>query len=363
MFPTKSIFNLARSLRTHVAGSWSRLPLAILGTASRVGTAPMLAVAGLTLVLFSDPGLAQTNAPAANAGKAASDAPQAPVVLPGKGLAQHDFFYAGEAKEERMSIVRGGRIVWSYTHPGRGEISDAALEPNGNILFAHQFGITEITPDKKVVWNFDAPAQTEIHTAQPIGANSVWFIQNGSPAKFIVINKATGKIEHQFELPVKNPDSVHGQFRQARLTAAGTILVAHMDSHRVVEYDLDGKVLWSQDVRSCWSAKPLANGNILIAGGGDKFVREINRKGETVWEWTAADAPEYKSSNIQTATRLPNGNTIINNWFNQWSDKIDPSNAPVQAIEVTPDKKVVWALRAWSPPADLGPSTTIQILD
>ncbi|MGA3261429.1 MAG: hypothetical protein ABSE35_21310, partial [Bryobacteraceae bacterium] len=199
----------------------------------------LLAISGLAL--FSHQGWAQTNAPAANAGNAASIAPQAPAVLPGNGLAQHDFFYAGEAKEERMSIVRGGQVVWSYTHPGRGEISDAVLEPNGNILFAHQFGITEITPDKKVVWNIDAPAGTEIHTAQPIGANSVWFIENGNPAKFIVIDKTTGKIEHQFELPVKNPGSVHGQFREARLMAAGTILVAHMDSHRIVEYDLDGK--------------------------------------------------------------------------------------------------------------------------
>jgi len=30
---------------------------------------------------------------------------------------------------------------------------------------------------------------------------------------------------------------------------------------------------------------------------------------------------------------------------------------------VTPDKKIVWALRSWEPPADLGPSTTIQVLD
>jgi len=301
-----------------------------------------------TLISLSGAGMAQTNAPAA---------------LPGKGLAQHDFFYAGESKVERMSIVRGGQVVWSYTHSGKGEISDAVLEPNGNILFAHQFGITEINLDKKVVWNFDAPERTEIHTAQPIGANSVWYIQNGNPAKFTVMDKASGKIEHQFELPVKNPGSVHGQFRQARLTVAGTILVAHMDAHKVVEYDLDGKVLWSRDVANCWSAAPLGNGNILVSGAGDKFAREINRKGETVWEWTAADAPEYKFSNVQTATRLPNGNTIINNWFNEWGDKLDSSNAPIQAIEVTPDKKVVWALRAWTPPSDLGPSTTIQILD
>ena len=28
------------------------------------------------------------------------------------------------------------------------------------------------------------------------------------------------------------------------------------------------------------------------------------------------------------ATRLPNGNTVINHWVNQWSSKIDPATAP-----------------------------------
>ena len=286
----------------------------------------------------------------------------APAILPGSGLAQHDFFYAGESKSERMYIVRGGKIIWDYTHPGKGEISDAVLQPNGNILFAHQFGVTEISADKKVIWNYDAPPKMEIHTAQPIGTNSIWFIQNGNEPKFILMNKANGNIEHHFSLAVKDTNSVHGQFRQARLTDHGTVLVAHMSLGKVVEYDLDGKELWSVAVPGVWSAKPLANGNILAASSR-KFVSEINRRGDTVWEWTAADAPDYKFSNVQTAERLPNGNTIINNWFNQWSDKLDMTNAPVQAIEVTPDKKIVWALRAWTAPADLGPSTTFQILD
>jgi hypothetical protein len=287
----------------------------------------------------------------------------APAILPGNGLAQHDFFYSGEAREERLSIVRDGRIVWSYTHPGRGEISDAVLEPDGHILFAHQFGVTEITLDKKVVWNFDAPANTEIHTARPYGTNSVMFIQNGNPAKFIVMNKTTGDIEHQVALPAKDTNSVHRQFRRVRLTAAGTLLVAHLDLGKVVEYDWDGKALWSQNVSNCWSAEQLPNGNILAATSGAQVVREINRQGETVWQWTPADAPGYKFSNTQTAIRLPDGNTIINNWFERLPGNLDSSNAPVQAIEVTPDKKIVWALRSWTPPAVLGQSSTIQILD
>jgi len=289
-------------------------------------------------------------------------APTVSAVLPGKRLDQHDFFYAGEAKQERMFIVRNGAVVWSYTHDGRGEISDAVLLPNGNILFAHQFGVTEINSDKKVVWNHDAPANTEIHTAQPFGANSVWFIQNGDPAKFIVISKGSGRVEREFVLPVKNPKGIHGQFRHARLTAAGTILVAHMDLGKAVEYDLEGKELWAKEVPGVWSATPLRNGNVLAVSNRG-FVRELNRQGETVWEWTPSDAPDYKVSNLQLASRLSNGNTVINNWFNEWSGPLDTNNPPVQAIEVTQEKQIVWVLRSWSAPADLGPATTIQLLE
>ena len=82
--------------------------------------------------------------------------------LPGKGLAEHDFFYAGEAKTRDMFIVRKGQVVWSYHDTtGKGEISDAVLLSNGNILFAHQFGVTLISPEKKVLWHYDAPPKTE----------------------------------------------------------------------------------------------------------------------------------------------------------------------------------------------------------
>ena len=288
--------------------------------------------------------------------------PASPQQLPGKGAKQFDFFYAGEAKARNMYIVRNGKITWSYIDTtGKGEISDAVLMSNGNILFAHQFGVTLINPEKKVLWNYDAPAGFETHTAQPIGKDHVVFIQNGNPAKLFVMNTKTGKTEKEFELAVKNPTSTHGQFRHARLTKAGTILVAHMDMGKVREYDVDGNQLLSIDVPGVWSAEPLDNGNILVAGNKN-LVQEINRKGEVVWECTAADIPDYKFSSPQIAQRLDNGNTLVNNWYNQWGTATSQSSLPVQAIEITPDKKVVWALRAWTAPLNLGPSTTIQLL-
>ncbi|QHT71820.1 hypothetical protein GXP67_36735 [Rhodocytophaga rosea] len=290
-----------------------------------------------------------------------ADKSLAPAVLPGKGLNQFDFFYAGEAKWRNMYIIRNGQITWSYIDTvGKGEISDAVLMKNGNVLFAHQYGVTLINRDKKVLWKYNAPEGFETHTAQPIGKEHVVFVQNGNPAKVFVMNIRTDKAVREFEIPFKS--GTHGQIRHARLTKEGTLLVAHMDLGKVNEYDIDGKQLSSIDVPSVWSAVPLKNGNLLVASN-QNFVREITRKGRVVWDFSLADISDYTITSPQIALRLPNGNTLVNNWFNQWSNiKIDPNNAPVQAFELTPDKKVVWALRSWSAP-NLGPSTTIQLLN
>ncbi len=288
--------------------------------------------------------------------------PAAPAVLPGRGLAGHDFFYAGEARDRRMFIVRHGQVVWTYDDPdGRGEISDAVLLSNGNVLVAHQFAVQLVSPEKKVLWNYDVPKGSEVHTAVPIGTGHVLYVQNGPEPLLRVVDIATGKTTLEFPLPVKNPKSTHGQFRHARLTAAGTVMVAHMDLGKVCEYDATGKELWSMAAPGCWGVTPLPDGHLLIVDR--RGVHEVDRDRRTVWQVTPADVPEYKLANLQLAWRLPNGDTLFNNWVNQWSGKIDPATAPAQAIEVTPDKKVVWALRDWTPPVDLGPATTIQVLD
>ena len=324
----------------------------------------MIKWAGVVVLLGVSCGLCAQAPAVGGAGGAAAvqTAGRAPAVLPGNGLAQHDFVYSGESHDRRIFIVRGGKIVWNYDDPaGRGEISDMVMLSNGNILFAHQFGVTEIAPDKKVVWNYDVPAGHEVHTAVPIGKDRVLYIMNGDPGAVLrVVNIATGAIEKELPLAVKQPVSVHGQFRHARLTPAGTLMVAHMDLGKVVEYDSNGHELWSFPGPSVWSADPLANGNVLIT---DRIgVREVTRRGDTVWSWTPADAPGYKFASLQEARRLANGDTVINNWVNEWTNNADNAPGSVQAIEVNPAKEIVWALREWSAPNALGPATSIQFL-
>ncbi|CAN5906101.1 hypothetical protein BH11VER1_BH11VER1_07460 [soil metagenome] len=286
----------------------------------------------------------------------------APAILPGNGLAQHDFFYAGENKSQNMYIVRKGQIVWRYeVSDGRGEISDAMLLSDGSVLFAHQFGVTLIASDKKVLWHYDAPDGTEVHTAQMIGKEHVLFVQNGNPAQVFVVNIVTGKTVRQFTLPVKFPGSTHTQFRRARLTDAGTLLVAHWDLGKVCEYDESGKELNSWDAPGAWSAEKLKNGNVLFCAA--RLVREIDAKGRTVWEFGPGELPDYEVKEFQIATRLPNGNTLVNNWLNPWQESPTPETASVQFWELTPQKEIVWALRSWSDPVNLGPATVIQVLD
>ena len=278
------------------------------------------------------------------------------------GLGAHDFLYAGESHDRNLYVVRRGKIAWSFSDPGgRGEISDAVMLSNGNILFTRQFGISEVTPEKVVVWHYDAPAGTEVHTAVPIGKNRVLYVQNGDVAVVRVIEKTTGATVKEFRLKTKLPPSTHGQFRHVRLTAQGTLLVAHMDLNKVVEYDSDGNELWSFPADRPWGVTPLANGNVLITDS--KGVREITHRGDTAWSWAPADAPEYTFANLQQAWRLPNGNTVINNWVNEWDADPKDLTGTVQAIEVTPSKKVVWVLNSWKDAENLGPATTFQFLD
>ena len=289
-------------------------------------------------------------------------APPSPA-LPGRGLSQHPFLYCGEWQNRSidgqvMHIVRDGKVVWTYTNPHRGEYGDCTILSNGNILFSHQFGASEITPDKKIVWDYVAPPQTEIHTTYPIGKDRVLIMQNGNPAKLLVINKSAGRVEREQILQTRNPAGTHGQFRHVRATQAGAFLVAHMDLGKVVEYDAEGKEIWSVAAPSAWAAVRLKNGNTLISGNQHGYVREVNPKGETVWAIEKNDLPGIPLHTVQEVSRLANGNTLINNWAGSLPLAEWPK--AVQLIEVTPGKQVVWALRDWD---TLGPASSTQLLD
>ncbi len=239
-----------------------------------------------------------------------------PENLPGKGLAQHPMLYIGEGYN-KMFLINGGKIIWTYSTGKGGEYDDVWMLSNGNILYSRMDYAEEITPDKKVVWHLNPPKGCEIHSVQPIGLDKVLVMQNGQPPKLMIINIKTGAKDVDHELVAPNPGGAggtHGQFRRGRITAAGTYLVSWLSQGKVVEYDKDFKEIWSFKTAKSWAAVRLHNGNTLVT---DEQLK-----------------------------------TVI--------CSMDGNGAGCQLVEVTQDKKVVWALYDWT---NVGPCTAVQILD
>lgn len=271
---------------------------------------------------------------------------------PGDGLARHPMLYVGEGLNT-IFLINEGRVIWTYDTGKGGELDDVWMLSNGHILFSRQDFAAEVTPEKKEVWRLNSPPNTEIHSLQPVGLDKVMVVQNAVPHPHIlVIDKKSGVTEVDLVVPVENKHP-HAPFRRGRLTAQGTYLLSFL-SGKVVEYDRDMREIWSYAIPSPWAALRLRNGNTLITSERLQTTREVDPQGKTVWEFdlTKDVPPDIPFRKTQSCTRLANGNTII--CSRGGADK------GCQLIEVTPDKKVVWALRDWT---NLGPATAVQILD
>lgn len=287
-------------------------------------------------------------------------------------LLKHSFLYTGEwdyrKPMQNLFVVRDGKLAWSYGIPLKNdkgemeELGDATMLTNGNILFCRKVGASIITPEKQIIWDIAADPGCEIHSVQSLGLDKALVVQNGNPAKAMFIDTKKNKIEKVVILPSGKPESSHLQFRRVRLTNANTILAAHLDNDKVAEYDLKGNEIWSYTIGGPWSASRLKNGNTLISSY-PSTVTEVNSKGEVVWEFSEKDVPAIKCFIFQEVSRLANGNTLICNWCPVHLKDTKEWTNTVQVLEVAPDKKVISILNEWNEPLDLGPASSIQLLD
>jgi hypothetical protein len=278
-------------------------------------------------------------------------------ILPGNGLAQHPFLYYGEGANV-VYVVNRGKVVWSYAFPKGGEIDDAWMLTNGDIICTAMLHCYEVTPRKKIVWTYDCPPGTQIHALQPVGLDQVMVVENGTTPHFYILNKSDNSKALSHQLIVSGTTTVHVQFRNCRITADGTYLLPYLQENHVDEYTKHWKKIWTYTPGRAWDAVRLKNGDTLIAGDQRGFVHEVNPDGKIVWAVEKNDIPGITLYDVQTAGRLANGDTVICN-----HDRPRAANGfkPVQVVEVTPDKKIVWALRDWK---DLPfPCSGIQLLD
>lgn len=125
-----------------------------------------------------------------------------------------------------------------------------------------------------------------------------------------------------------------------------------------MELSPEGEIFKSFPDNLAWHVDKLPDGHYLIGGDSKGYVRELDGDGNIVWEVTQDDLP-FPIQNLQTATRLQNGNTLICNWVAGLPE--DQWKGSVQFFEITPSKEIVWQVSSWDNP-DLGPCTYLDIV-
>jgi len=256
-----------------------------------------------------------------------------------------------------VAIVNAkGQIEWEA--PCNYMAHELTLLPNGNFLINNTAStVIEMTPDKKIVWQYEgkpvAPytGKVEIHACQRLANGLTMIAETGN--KRIIEVDAQNKIVHQIPLTIDKPSS-HSDTRMVRKLDNGHYLACHENDGVVREYDDAGKVVWSYPLdlagrpsspghgpeghgNQVFGAVRVPSGNTLIAAGNGNRIIEVSPDGKIVWSLEHDELPGITLAWTTTLEVLPNGNLIFGNCH------AGPTNP--QLIEVTRDKKVVWTFK------------------
>jgi len=249
----------------------------------------------------------------------------------GKG---HRFVCTDYSQGKVFIVTPEGKAEWDYP---ASSCNDLWVLPGGNLLFNTGHGVKEVTPEKKLVFNYQS--KSEIYACQRL-ANGNTFIGECNAGRLLEV-APDGGIVKEIRLLPEGKDGGHVYMRNARRLANGHYLVTHYGEQVVREYDAEGKVTREiPAVGGPHSVARLPNGNTMVSCGdrkGGSRVFEVDKDGKVVWEVKDGDLPGISFKFMTGFQRLPNGNTVISNWLGHGQF----GKAP-HLIEVTPDKKVVW---------------------
>jgi hypothetical protein len=207
-------------------------------------------------------------------------------------------------------VAADGRVEWAF--PAE-KPQDVWMLKNGNVLFSHVRGAREVTPDKRIVWEYKSPERTEVHGCQPLPDGKVLVVECGT--RRLVEVARDGSIARAIPVPVKTA-GMHRQMRGSRRTADGRYLVSANGDLVVLELAPDGHLLREIKIPGDpHEVRELPNGHLLVACGEGEALIELDRSGATVWKLGAQDLPSNPLRLVSGFQRLPDGHTIVVNWL------------------------------------------------
>ncbi len=241
-------------------------------------------------------------------------------------------------------------VEWSYPASSR----EGWVLPNGNLLLALSKG--NLTPhgaaveikrgeqsEDAIVWRYDG-VQDEVNSIHKTPQGTYVLTEAGPHPRLLEID-SDGNVQIEFPLVCQKTNS-HMQTRMARKQLDGTYLVPHLLDFAIIRYNAAGKEVSRIDTHvpgepaiNSWpfTAITLPNGGILAGLTNGNRVVEFDKDGTLRWQITAADT-DGAIDDACGVQRLPNGNTMIASYH--------IGKGGVRLLEVTPEKKVVWAWKA-----------------
>lgn len=275
----------------------------------------------------------------------------APLFLAVAAHAAHPFLCCDYPGGKVCVVSAEGKIEWQYDCKNP---QDCWRLPNGNYLFCFVNGALELTPDKKVVWEYKAGEKTEVHACQPLADGKVMLTACG-PSRIIEVDR-DGKITKEIKLTTAPEIKLHNQFRGTRKLANGHYLVCFKGEGKIVELDADGKVLHETKVPGDpHEVLALPDGHRLVTCGDGHQVQEFDAQDKVVWELNENDLEGVPLRLMAGCQRLPNGNTVFCIYLGHGH-----LGEQAQVVEVTRDKKVVWQ---FADHAQFKSINQIQLLD
>ncbi|MGN6547067.1 MAG: beta-propeller domain-containing protein [Aureliella sp.] len=233
-----------------------------------------------------------------------------------------------------------GQPEWDSGKPAA---RDGFILPSGNALIAWSDEVVELTRDKQTVFRYARSAENkEIGTVERLENGNTLITELGSKPRLLEV-APDGKIA--VEVPLQpETDNAHMQTRMARKLPSGNYLVPHLLAFKVKEYAPDGRVV--AELRTDrkelggraaenwpFTAIRLANGNTLTTLTHGNKVVEWDAQGKIVWSITNDDLAGRPLVDPCGAQRLPNGNTVIASYG---------ATQGIKVFEVSPEKKIVW---------------------
>jgi hypothetical protein len=166
-----------------------------------------------------------------------------------------------------------GKVLWHKEIEGP---LVAQRLPNGNTFIATNHVMVEVDRDGKELYTVTRPEGEMIMKAIKLKNGEIACVT--SERRFLRLT-TSGKVLSSFAADVRTSGG------RLDVLPNGHVLIPHLGTNQVIEYDAEGKPVWEARFEAPIAAVRLPNGHTLVTSLNQKRAVELDRAGNEVWEY------------------------------------------------------------------------------